>query len=187
MCNLLITLYLPFSISNSKVIASHIIWKLQQKGFINYIRTCDTSTVYRMILWLQGKLIKRLQRKFKKKIYSCYYIPKRIVNSIFISWFHDEQRRSNNYLGIFLYSDAYKICFTQSLTRSGIFSPQFFLPLASDFHCISHSLTHCIFLTFDHQEVLNDKHLSNCDRYINQLLIISSCIPFNIFFCNLFL
>ena len=87
MCNLLITLYLPFSISNSKVISSHIIWKLQQKGFIHYIWTCDTSMVSQIIGYKEG---------------SYYYILKRIINSIFISWFHDEQRRSNNYLGIFL-------------------------------------------------------------------------------------
>jgi hypothetical protein len=105
MCNLLITLYLPFSISDSKVIASHIISKLQQKGFIYYIRTPQ-----QFLQWFygcdKGSFTRYRTTGIKKnqELYRCIQIlsnTQRIINSIFISWFYDEQPRSNNYLGFF--------------------------------------------------------------------------------------
>ena len=145
MCNLLITLYLPFSI-NSKVIASHIIWKLQQKGFINY-----TSMVYRMILWLQGRLIKRLQRKLKKKkklILQLLLHPEKDYEfNIYqlISW---QTTAIEQLLGLFLYSDAYWVCIPQSLTRSGIISFQFFFSTACRHLSLHLSFTNTLYFSY---------------------------------------
>ena len=70
--------------------------------------------VYRMILWLQGRLIKRLQRKFMKRTNSTAVITSQkdyefnIYQLISLRTTAIEQL-----LGHFLNSDAYQISITQ--------------------------------------------------------------------------